>query len=318
MIVSVDLGNKNVKTPELLFLSGLETYDSNPSTMFFGSDCLFYDGKYYTVGSHRIEYTREKYKDDRFFVLTLMAVAKEIKRRSLKGDNYEVELILSLPPSHYRTQHEKLRNYMMTKGQRVNFMFNNRPMSVTFKNVIIFIQGHAALYTRPNLMKEHSLIMMHDIGGFTWDHLAVRNGEPKQNVMKTLELGIIPFYNAFSDYIASEYDLHLEEDDIDDLIKNRKLPPNLATIQTKVLNTLDTTALQYLKQGFTTFAENKIDLKMYTNVFVGGAALIFKPYILQLQKEGLLGEIIFIEDVHANASGAQILYKDMKARMKKQ
>lgn len=39
---------------------------------------------------------------------------------------------------------------------------------------------------------------------------------------------------------------------------------------------------------------------MYTSVFVGGASLIFKPYILQLQEEGLLGKVIFIEDVHAN------------------
>lgn len=316
MIVSVDLGNKNVKTPELLFLSGLEAYDSNPATMFFQNDCLYYEGKYYTVGSHRIEYTREKYTDDRFFVLTLMAIAEEIKRRGLKGDNYEIELILSLPPSHYRTQHEKLKNYMMAKGQHVNFMFNNNPMSVTFKTVIVFIQGHAALYTRPNLIKEEPLIMLHDIGGFTWDYLSVRNGEPEKDIMKTLELGIIPFYNSFNEYTTSEHNLHLTEDDIDNLIKNRTLPSNLAAIQTQVLDKLDTMVLQYLKQGFTTFAENKIELKMYTNVFIGGAALIFKPYILQLQKEGLLGKVIFIEDVHANAKGAQILYKNMKALMK--
>lgn len=38
MIVSVDLGNKNIKTPELLFLTGLDSYDSNPSTTFFRND----------------------------------------------------------------------------------------------------------------------------------------------------------------------------------------------------------------------------------------------------------------------------------------
>ena len=277
MIVSVDLGNKNIKTPELLFLTGLDSYDSNPSTTFFRNDCIQYEGKYYTVGSHRIEYTRYKHTDDRFFILTLMAVAKEIKRRGLKGDNYEVELLLSLPPAHYRTQHENLKNYMMMKGQHVNFMFNDNPMSVTFKDVIVFIQGHAALYTRSNLTKEE-----------------------------------------FSNYIVSEYDLHLREDDIDNLIKNRTLPSNLAAIQTKVLDTLDTMALQYLKRGIKTFIEDKIDLKMYTSVFVGGASLIFKPYILQLQEEGLLGKVIFIEDVHANAKGAQILYKSAKSLMNKQ
>ena len=188
----------------------------------------------------------------------------------------------------------------------------------TFKDVIVFIQGHAALYTRSNLTKEEPLIMLHDIGGFTWDYLSVRNGNPEKDIMDTRELGIIPFYNEFSNYIVSEYDLHLREDDIDNLIKNRTLPSNLAAIQTKVLDTLDTMALQYLKRGIKTFIEDKIDLKMYTSVFVGGASLIFKPYILQLQEEGLLGKVIFIEDVHANAKGAQILYKSAKSIMNKQ
>lgn len=69
-----------------------------------------------------------------------MAIAKEIKRRGLKGDNYEVELLLSLPPAHYRTQHENLKNYMMMKGQHVNFMFNDNPMSVTFKDVLFLFR----------------------------------------------------------------------------------------------------------------------------------------------------------------------------------
>ena len=45
---------------------------------------------------------------------------------------------------------------------------------------------------------------------------------------------------------------YLREDDIDNLIKNRTLPSNLAAIQTKVLDTLDTMALQYLKRGIKT------------------------------------------------------------------
>ena len=81
------------------------------------------------------------------------------------------------------------------------------------------------------------------------------NGNPEKISWIQVELGIIPFYNEFSNYIVSEYDLHLREDDIDNLIKNRTLPSNLAAIQTKVLDTLDTMALQYLKRGIKTFIE---------------------------------------------------------------
>lgn len=79
------------------------------------------------------------------------------------------------------------------------------------------------MYTRSNLTKEEPLIMLHDIGGFTWDYLSVRNGNPEKDIMDTRELGIIPFYNEFSNYIVSEYDLHLREDDIDNLIKNQNI-----------------------------------------------------------------------------------------------
>lgn len=38
----------------------------------------------------------------------------------------------------------------------------------------------------------------------------------------------------------------------------------------------------------------------------------------QVMKDGVLGKVIFIEDVHANAKGAQILYKSAKSLMNKQ
>ena len=46
MIISVDHGNKSIKTPRLLFTSGLIESDTRPGIK---TDCIFWNGKYYTL-----------------------------------------------------------------------------------------------------------------------------------------------------------------------------------------------------------------------------------------------------------------------------
>ena len=53
MIISIDHGNKQIKTLNRTFTSGLLERDSKPA---FGEDILFYEGKYYTLSEERIPY----------------------------------------------------------------------------------------------------------------------------------------------------------------------------------------------------------------------------------------------------------------------
>ena len=76
MIISIDHGNKQIKTLNRTFTSGLLERDSKPA---FGEDILCYEGKYYTLSEERIPYMRDKSKDNRFFILTLFAIAYEIE-----------------------------------------------------------------------------------------------------------------------------------------------------------------------------------------------------------------------------------------------
>ena len=57
MIISVDHGNKSIKTPRLLFTSGLIESDTRPGIK---TDCIFWNGKYYTLTEKRISYLRDK------------------------------------------------------------------------------------------------------------------------------------------------------------------------------------------------------------------------------------------------------------------
>ena len=75
MLVCIDHGNKQIKTTSRTFTSGLMESDTRPP---FGDNIMFYNGKYYTLSDQRIPYIRDKTEDDRFFILTLFAIAYEI------------------------------------------------------------------------------------------------------------------------------------------------------------------------------------------------------------------------------------------------
>ena len=76
MLISVDHGNRNIKLAGgRTFTSGFRESDTPPP---FGDDVLKYKGKYYTLSENRIPVLRDKSVDNRFYLLTLFAVAFDI------------------------------------------------------------------------------------------------------------------------------------------------------------------------------------------------------------------------------------------------
>ena len=87
MLISVDHGNKQMKTKNHIFTSGLYESDTVPS---FGQDILKYNGKYYSIIQKRIPYMKDKTTDERFFVLTLFAIAYELEHMPEKKEIYDI------------------------------------------------------------------------------------------------------------------------------------------------------------------------------------------------------------------------------------
>ena len=76
MLISIDHGNKQIKTINCEpFTSGLLESDVQP----FGKDIMQFKGKYYQLTDQRIPYRRDKTEDERFFILSLFAIANEIE-----------------------------------------------------------------------------------------------------------------------------------------------------------------------------------------------------------------------------------------------
>lgn len=76
MLIAIDHGNYAIKTPHHSFVSGLSEHTVKPP---MSDEILEYDGRYWTTSGKRLSYMRDKTQDDRYFVLTLFAIAKELE-----------------------------------------------------------------------------------------------------------------------------------------------------------------------------------------------------------------------------------------------
>lgn len=73
--IPLDHGNRNMKTAEEVFTSGLVESDLKPVL----GEYLQYNGKYYSLTGERIPYMRDKTLDDRFFILICLASVRNWK-----------------------------------------------------------------------------------------------------------------------------------------------------------------------------------------------------------------------------------------------
>ena len=80
IIIGVDHGYGNIKTANHCFRTGITAYDSEP---LFTKDMLVYGGKFYLIGEGHKEFLPDKIKDEDYYALTLVAIAKELNVENL-------------------------------------------------------------------------------------------------------------------------------------------------------------------------------------------------------------------------------------------
>ena len=188
MLISIDHGNKQIKTSRRTFVSGLRESDTKPP---FGKEVLFYKGKYYTLTDQRIPYMRDKTVDERYFILTLFAVAFELAGTDYRKDEIaDVQLSIGLPPAHYGAQYERFENYFLNRDI-IDFQLDGKPYSIFISKAVCFPQAYAAIMPIYQRLRQYPKVAVLDIGGFTADYLLVKNGEADLSACDSLDNGVI-------------------------------------------------------------------------------------------------------------------------------
>ena len=119
-------------------------------------DVLEYEGKFYKVGTVRQEVKDTKVEDDSFYLLTLAAVAKELKRRGLA--EAKVFLAVGLPLTRFGAEKNDFIKYL-TKNKRVSFKYENESYHIEIDDVAVFPQCYAAVVDKIPAMAKKTLIV---------------------------------------------------------------------------------------------------------------------------------------------------------------
>lgn len=307
MIIAVDTGNKMVKTETAEFHAGVEVLDQMPGEQ---EEVLTYDGQYYRITSRRISYMEDKTEDDRYFILTLFAIAKELEKNEIQekmvpSGLIDVKLLVGLPPAHYGRQRRSFFEYFYRDGEIISFAYKNNWYKIAFSDVKVYIQAYAAycLIAGQRRLFTYPKVLVIDIGGFTVDYMILRFGCLEPSYVDSLEEGVIKMYRLIKAGIRQRYSILLEETDIDNIITGEKVQLALE-LQERVKEI----AVKHVTELLGIFRELGIDFKTTQTVFVGGGAILLSEFIQEIWKK-YQGEYFIINDTRANAKGYRLQYQ---------
>ena len=154
-IIAIDNGWSNIKTVNTVFSTAVNQIANEPGIF---DNILQYEGKFYSVGGKRLEVKDNKVTDESFYLLTLAAMAKELK---IRGKNSaDVFLSVGLPLTRFGAEKDNFIKYL-SKKRELEFKFENRTYRVNIIKVSVFTQCYAAVadkmpqYDRKHIVVDH-------------------------------------------------------------------------------------------------------------------------------------------------------------------
>ena len=139
IIIGVDHGYGNMKTAHRVFRTGVECMEDEP---IVSKNFVKYKDKFYVIGESHLVYQGNKTESEDFYILTLAALAEELKFRGLQEAN--VTLAAGLPLAWAKSQGADFKRYLL-KEQELHFEFRKERYHVHLCGVEVFPQGFAAI-----------------------------------------------------------------------------------------------------------------------------------------------------------------------------
>ena len=310
-VMSIDTGNKMMKTNHFIFHSGIKRKEQK---ILPGEEGIFFKGINYLESNQRISYLEDKTIDDRYYILTLLGVAKELEKEGIEtgiheGGTIPIQLSVGLPPGDYGKQIRKFREYFWRQGKTVYFSYKGKPYRIRYESVKVYMQGYSAYILVANQLhlQEQPKVLLIDIGGFTVDYLLVRYGVVDRTRIDSLPEGIIMLYKRIMVGIRQRFNLYLEEIDIDNILFKRKTPYSELVIR----RTFEIAA-EYMSDLLGSFLEFGIDFRTTVTVFVGGGTVLLKDIIDEVWKR-YHSTYYVLDDPKANVKGFIKQYMAEKA-----
>lgn len=295
MLVAIDHGNSAIKTVHYTFVSGLSEHSVRPP---MAEEVIEYNGSFWTLSGQRLPYCRDKTRDDRFFILTLFAIAKEMTRTGECNSVERVHLAVGLPPEHYGILKDKFAQYFK-RNESIHFVHNDRPFTIMIGKVFVYPQAYAAIAPQKSQLNHHLRVFLIDIGGYTTDVLLLKNGKPDMQFCRSLESGVITMNNDVVRRVGALHDMQIEDEHINAVLCGKE-----TILPEEVKQTIREAAEQHAKDILDKLRELKVDLRSNPAYFIGGGSILFREY---LDRSPLVAKAYYVENPNANAIGYQAM-----------
>lgn len=170
-IIGFDPGNRNCKTKNHIFSPSVAGITSKPDNL---ENVLEFQSQFYYIGGETpILETVDKTVNMDYYLLTLAAIAKELKYRGKRQTT--IRIGTALPPRRFAGQHKGFRDYL-SQNKKVFFKYEGVPYDVIIEKVYVFMQGHVVIQSIQELTTGFSGII--DVGGGTIDSIVVQDSLP--------------------------------------------------------------------------------------------------------------------------------------------
>ena len=287
ILIAVDQGYGNVKTPHFIFPTGITAFDEEPA---FSADTLYWAGRWYAIGDTHKEFIADKTADEDFLKLTMVAIAKELKLRG--RTEAAVHLAVGLPLTWVGQQKERFSRYL-TQLRILEYRYNGTDYTIEIVGLEMYAQGFAAVADK--LRDFTGVNMLCDIGNGTMNIMYINNGRPVSGQCYTEKFGTHQCMLAAREALMRT--LHVK---VDDSIIEEVLRTGTAKVDDRVVAIIRDTATTYVAGIMRSLREHEYNPMLMKLWFMGGGACLIQHFGPNDMKG-----VVVIDDIKATAKGYQ-------------
>ena len=308
-VIAIDTGNWSVKTKTHAFPACLI---ESSHIQGMGNDTLLYEGREYAVADRYLPPRNDKHGDERYFLLSLIAIGRELTGSAGTAINLnecvDVVLLAGLPPLHLRTMSGNFASYFTDRDTPICFALNGIPFKIRFKEAHIFPQGYAGVATVLEQFKDVRTINVADIGGHTVDLLRLIGFRPDMSAVNSIYMGTGNLYQRINERVRAKGLDNIPNSVIEGVLTGD--PKVLIDASPERVDLINGCASGFARELLLEISRHGFDLAENRTVFIGGGSILLKEHI---EKSKLASKPFFVWDIHANARGYHLLYENRKA-----
>lgn len=292
IIIAVDNGYGNIKTENVVFKNGLETYTSEPTV---NNDYYKIRDKYYVIAENRLTYIGDKTSTNDCRILTQIAIVKEMEYRNIISAN--IHLAVGLPLAWCSKSKKQEFIEYLSSNTTSNVIYKNVSYHINILSVNVYPQGFAAICGRYNVKGANVIA---DIGNGTLNMMQIIDGKPIENSILTERIGIGLCMRDIQKEVSKLYNDNIPETIIEPYLINgcNGTENNIAAI-------IKNTATSYSEEILKKIYSNGFKPDLMRLYIVGGGGCIIKNFTDIVKTKG----VVFIDDICANAKGYAFLEK---------